>query len=125
MWFEDKILRTVQAVLHMIPEYREVIRNYSFTPNDIMRDEDQHIFRYFMWERSTDDADPVSKGSEPPGKFVLAYQPPWILSPRDIELFADKRLKSLPPCEPPDGAEQQQYNSTHRLWAKVGTKALL
>ena len=116
--------------LRVVPFYgdaksREVIKNYSFTRNDIMRDEDQQIFRYFMWERSSVDAGPVSTGSEPPVKFFLAYQPPWILSPRDIELFADKRLKCLPSFDPPDGMEQQRYNSAHRVWAKVRTELLL
>ncbi|KAL5511590.1 hypothetical protein ACEPAH_4807 [Sanghuangporus vaninii] len=117
-WLEYSVLETVRAVLCLVPEYRNIVTCHQFVPNDPSRDDDSEVFRYFMWERASNvEAPSTSLG--PSVKYILAYQLPWVLGPRDIELFADKRLKSLPSYEACIEDGQKRYNSTHKLWAKL------
>lgn len=119
-WFEDIILETVRAVLCLMPGYRSLVASYAFLSNDALRDDDSETFRYFKWERSSESETP-SKSLEmgAPVKYILAFQLPWVLGPRDIEHFVDKRLKSIPSYEDCVEDGQKRYNSAHKLWAKV------
>ncbi|KAH8117411.1 hypothetical protein DFH11DRAFT_1574857 [Phellopilus nigrolimitatus] len=114
-WLENLILRTVQRVLQMIPEYQST-KHFSFTCNDPMRDNDHKLFRYFMWERSSD-APGSSDGWDKPVKLIIAYQPPWILAPRDFEQFVATR--SLPPFDERRGTDQEPYTSAQKVWGKL------
>lgn len=99
----------------MIPEFEGAASEYSFTIPDFVRDEDSPLFRYFLWEKMPQSD---SGGSENPVKMILAYQAPWILSPRDMEQFASTTTKVLPSYEACI-SEGIHYNSAHKVWAKV------
>ncbi|EJD05892.1 uncharacterized protein FOMMEDRAFT_153234 [Fomitiporia mediterranea MF3/22] len=114
VWFGECILRTVHAVLRIIPEYRDIVANYEFVSNDITRDEDHEIFRYFTWKQTGDSRN----ASDGLNKFIIAYEPPWILGPRDVVFFTDRRMRNLPTFEHCEETAQQ-YSSTLKLWAKL------
>lgn len=111
-WLSNTVLRTVYRILHMIPEFQMAASEFSFTSADYVRDEDSNLFRYILWEK------PKSEFDESPVKMILAYQAPWILSPRDMEQFASTSTKILPSYEVCI-TEGIRYNSAHKVWAKV------
>lgn len=88
-WVKDLVLGTAQRVIQMSPEYHHT-REWGFTFPDVMRDADSNLFRFFMWEKTTITAG-SSKDLDPFCSLVVAYQPPWILSPRDIDQFVQTR----------------------------------
>ena len=50
-------------------------------------------------------------------KLIVAYQPPWILSPRDFEQIAG--FNKIPMYNSELENAQAPYKSAHRVWGKV------
>lgn len=92
-WVKDLVLGTAQRVIQLTPEYKSA-KEWSFTLPDVMRDADSNLFRFFMWEKLANTAGP-SNDPDPLCTMVVAYQPPWILSPRDLDQFVQTRRVSV------------------------------
>ena len=66
----------------MIPEY-EATKSWGFSvSND---DHDKNIFRHFIWQNRSPNQQGASNMTA--ANMIVAYIPPWILSPRDFEQF--------------------------------------
>lgn len=84
IWLEYYALRTMQRVIQLLPDF-EASNRWGINRPDDTRDMDRTLFRYFTWNRSMKpDTDSVP---EDPCSLVIAYQPPWILSPQDLKQF--------------------------------------
>ncbi|KAI5124549.1 hypothetical protein M0805_003071 [Coniferiporia weirii] len=116
VWIENIVLRTIQRILQMIPEYQYSMKDYGFTCPDTIRDCDHNIFQYFMWERVVGAAG-TSGLDDKPIKLILAYQPPWIMSPRDFDQFVSERI--IPSYDSCQGSNQKRFNSAHKVWGKL------
>jgi hypothetical protein len=93
---------TVQRTLHIL--FPEVTSKWVFKLDDD-NDLDRKIFQYFIWTLpwlenqgiSVDDINRIERAS-----VIVAFQPPWILSPQDIKEFARCRsvspMRSVPIC---------------------------
>ncbi len=73
----------------MIPEYDEA-KSWNFISGDSARDVDENIFRYYIWKDTAPDAARIGKISS----LIVAYQPPFILAPRDLEQFVQTKSVS-------------------------------
>ena len=88
-WIQDHVLATAERVVQMVPEY-QFTRDWSFTTPDVLRDIDSKLFRFFMWEKNINSAGP-SNEVDPFCSLIVAYQPPWILSSRDLDQIVQIR----------------------------------
>jgi hypothetical protein len=68
-------------------------RDWRFDEDDDESDRDRRMFRHFLWTLRNDD--PVLNVEIANRSVVVAFQPPWILSPKDLESFADCREVSF------------------------------
>lgn len=73
-WMEELPLMTLQRVMHLTFLETE---NWKFS-SDMRPYRDASIFRHITWGPSNSNA---------PKVLSIIVQPPWILSPRDLELF--------------------------------------
>jgi hypothetical protein len=89
-WINNLPLATTQRVMHLIcPQTRD----WRFDEDDDESDRDSRLFRHYLWTLRHDDLVPnleIAKRS-----VVVAFQPPWILSAKDLESFADCREVSF------------------------------
>jgi len=97
---------TVQRTLHVL--FPEVTAKWEFRLDDDT-DLDRKILQYFIWSLPW----PNCQGLSPRdikrmerASVVVAFQPPWILSPQDIKEFA--RCRSVSPI---------RSDSNHTQWA--------
>lgn len=72
-WVEDLPLATVQRVIHMIYPETEAFEFHSKMQSHY----DIYLLRHITWGLAEGDRNFVT----------VIVQPPWILSPRDLELF--------------------------------------
>jgi len=72
-WFDDLPLQTMRCIMHLV--YPET-RSWSFILQN--GDADADILRHFTWSAA---------GGRT--SMVAIVQPPWILSMRDMERFAE------------------------------------
>jgi hypothetical protein len=79
VWVDQLPLETVQRTMHLV--YPET-QNWKFVHNDVL-DIDKDIFDHFQWK---DWAQPQST------RLVVVVQPPWILSPQDLQNFQNCEL---------------------------------
>ncbi|KAI0928796.1 hypothetical protein AcW2_004685 [Taiwanofungus camphoratus] len=108
-WVAEYPLETVQRIMHLL---FPITANYSFDSENRM-EVDEEIFRHITWSPTATVTPSVDKQS-----ITVVIQPPWILSPKDLELFATCR--SLPRESLPDGHPPAlRYVSKERLWAKL------
>ncbi|KAF9053648.1 hypothetical protein BDZ89DRAFT_1056228, partial [Hymenopellis radicata] len=100
-WLEDFPLVTVQRILHIRVHERDV---------------DREIMQFFLWSKHE------GPGSTPLSldlrlmvqtkSVIVAFQPPWVLSPRDMKQFAT--------CDVPHNCiDMGNMTSKERLWAKL------
>ncbi|THH05244.1 hypothetical protein EW145_g4943 [Phellinidium pouzarii] len=88
-WIENIVLRTILRILQMIPEYRPVVEDYSFTYPDAMRDEDHKLFQYIMWEKSIYASD------------------------------SSEKSRTVPSFDECLGSSQKRFNTAHKVWGKL------
>ncbi|KIM85232.1 hypothetical protein PILCRDRAFT_817232 [Piloderma croceum F 1598] len=100
VWIDQLPLETVQRTMHLV--YPET-KNWKFVHNDVI-DIDKDIFDHFQWK---DRNDPQNS------RLVVVVQPPWILSPQDVQNFQECQL--FPTCKGRDPA----LKSKDRLWGKI------
>ncbi|KAF5365751.1 hypothetical protein D9758_003303 [Tetrapyrgos nigripes] len=109
--------RTVQRTLHVL--YPDTSK-WVFKLDDD-NDLDRKILQHFTWTLpwleyqglSADDISRIERAS-----VVVAFQPPWILSPQDIKEFA--RCRSFPAYRAPGNAFAiEDLRSEERAWAKL------
>lgn len=93
-WIEQSALRTIQRIIQILPEFKGAEQWAINRPDDDIPDNDHTIFRYFMWNKSTIQGS-VAEPSDP-CSLVIAYQPPWILSPHDLKQFTRTQSVSIP-----------------------------
>ena len=118
LWINGLVIQTAECVLKMLPEYRDVARDYYFSRPDFNDDNDSGLFRYFLWEEAMQEGGELEDGSgESSVKLIVAYQPPWILSPRDFEQIAG--FNKIPMYNSELDNAQAPYKSAHRVWGKV------
>ncbi|CAA7271722.1 unnamed protein product [Cyclocybe aegerita] len=93
------------------PTDMETTRGFGFYPGPICEGDNQ-LFRYTVW--SPQNSIPSLEIPTMPAPLVVAYQPPHILTQKDLEEFAS--------CEafPPFYVLGAHLASKHRLWAKAG-----
>lgn len=89
-WIEDLVLRTTQRIVQMVPEYAARTRNWGFSYPEEIRDVDSNLLRHFVWER--DRSEPRSPHCWENCSLLVAFQPPWILSPRDMDQFVQTKF---------------------------------
>lgn len=127
---ENFPLRTVESLIHMIPEY-EATKTWNFCSGDYARDVDENIFRYYIWkDTKSSDAPGHNKSSS----LIVAYQPPYILAPRDFEQFVQTKSVSvfitalslhfhdifqIPNFNEMAATNQERLSSSQKVWAKV------
>ncbi|PAV23708.1 hypothetical protein PNOK_0077600 [Pyrrhoderma noxium] len=118
LWINGLVLQTAECVLKMLPEYRDVARDYYFSRPDFNDDNDSGLFRYFLWEEAMQEGGELEDGSgESSVKLIVAYQPPWILSPRDFDQIAG--FNKIPMYNSELENAQAPYKSAHRVWGKL------
>lgn len=108
-WIENLPLQTTQSALHsMFPQTRDYGFNLVPDPENV----DKDLFQYFSW--SAGDTLDLHSTS----RLTVAFQPPWILSDKDIKQFS--RCKSFPPFRKAgDAYPTQLADSKYRLWGKM------
>lgn len=104
-WVNEYPLRTAQCVMHH--SFRESM-DYIFD-FDSRNDPDHDILATLVFGHIDGDE------AHPPACLVFV-QPPWILSPKDLELFVD--CQTLRPAAD-DAGFITSYSSKERLWSKV------
>ncbi|KAK7467104.1 hypothetical protein VKT23_004164 [Stygiomarasmius scandens] len=117
-WIDKLPLMTVQRTLHVL--FPEVTAKWEFRLDDDT-DLDRKILQYFIWSLPW----PNSQGLSPRdikrmerASVVVAFQPPWILSPQDIKEFA--RCRSFPAYRALGNAFAiDELRSEERAWAKL------
>jgi len=70
-----------------------------YTPEERLRPEDTNLFQHFIWGSPADDFSSLVPThtlaeSDRRKQVVVAYQPPWILSPTDLKEFTTRRSVS-------------------------------
>lgn len=89
-WINCLPLATTQRVMHLsCPQTRD----WRFDEDDDENDRDGRLFRHYLWTLPNND--PVQNLEVAKRSVVVAFQPPWILSPKDLESFADCRVVSF------------------------------
>ncbi|KAG9226335.1 hypothetical protein CCMSSC00406_0003214 [Pleurotus cornucopiae] len=91
-WLENLLLTTTQRIMHIL--FASTL-DWGFHPGH-NNDDDKELFDYFLWTKnsfSPEEAFEVGYHS-----VLVAYQPPWILSPQDMKEFASCR--SVCQCRP-------------------------
>jgi hypothetical protein len=84
-------LTTIERVMHLsFPETLE----WRFE-TDNQEDVDADIFDYCLW--TLPNSDPTPDPEIQKRGVVIAFQPPWILSTKDIEAFVNCNTVSHPP----------------------------
>jgi hypothetical protein len=84
------LLVTATRILHISHTGTE---SFAFQPLNNTAN-DRNIFRYLIW------SDKDAKSHEPRGSVLVAYQPPYILTPTDLEEFVScKAVRVLPRYE--------------------------
>ncbi|KAG6832395.1 hypothetical protein H0H92_002663 [Tricholoma furcatifolium] len=75
--------------------------------------EDSQLFQTVLWSRRKENDEIAST------RLIVAIQPPWVLSDRDMEMFT--KLRDFPPSESSGCAFQftGKLSSEQRLWAKL------
>ncbi|GLB34980.1 hypothetical protein LshimejAT787_0205450 [Lyophyllum shimeji] len=108
-WIENLPLQTTQCALHsMFPQTRDSAFSLVGDPENV----DKDIFQYFSWSTG------CPSDSQSTSRLTVAFQPPWILSDKDITQFS--RCKSFPPFRKMgDAYPTQLADSKHRLWGKM------
>ncbi|KAJ8072475.1 hypothetical protein AAF712_011227 [Marasmius tenuissimus] len=120
-WLDTFPLATVQRTIHLLnPELR---RWRFYTPEDRFQPEDTNLFQHFLWGLPADDFDNLSLTEHTLAEtarqkqLVVAYQPPWILSPTDLKEFTTRR--SFPTFRAPGHAFPTELESSERVWARL------
>ncbi|KAF8894591.1 hypothetical protein BD779DRAFT_850470 [Infundibulicybe gibba] len=116
-WIDNLPLMTVQRALHLVfPQ----TSGWGFHL-DGAEDKDRSIFQYFTWRpQDSEKTTPEllsTNGISSRRPVVIAFQPPWILSERDMKEFSESR--SFPPFCMPGNAFPSLLESSDRLWAKL------
>lgn len=105
-WVSQMVLDTLQRICHLsLP----LTTDWSFNQMTLEDYMDSHLLRWFAWSRVFHD------GRMTQSALAVFVQPPWILSQKDLELFAS--CTGLPPMGV-DGSIPE-YRSKHRLWSKI------
>ncbi|KAL0580954.1 hypothetical protein V5O48_001046 [Marasmius crinis-equi] len=120
-WIDTFPLATVQRIMHLINPERQRWRFYA--SEDCTLSGDRKIFQHFLWSLPEDDF--TSAGPEDQRlvedaqgrQVVVAFQPPWILSPQDMKEFVGCR--SFPTFRAPGHFYPTELNSEERVWAKL------
>lgn len=111
LYVGDRTITTAQSILHSaFPETKQ----WSFQEDDgSSRPIDHKIWKRMLWTRN---GSPVESGPNRSTALVIITQPPWILSPKDMEQFVSRRRVSVRV-----GADDKraQLRSSERVWAKV------
>jgi len=105
-WVTGYPLDTIQCVIHQTwPDTIEYIFDWN------SQDVDKDIFFTTTWGLP-----PGTPGS--PAPFCAVFvQPPWVLSPKDFELFVGCR--ALPRMNAVADGMDVEYTAKERVWAKV------
>ncbi|TEB35898.1 hypothetical protein FA13DRAFT_1810551 [Coprinellus micaceus] len=118
-WLEKFPFATVKRILHLsLPE----TKSWSFQPGSPDDPEpDSHLFATYTWAmnlgRVTRSRERERRGLNEK-RMLVAVQPPWILTERDLHAFADSR--TFPPfMYPGDEFPECLDEAKDRLWAKV------
>lgn len=88
-WIDNLPLMTVQRAMHLL---YPTTRPWAFFLCDD-NDNDRKIFQYFMWSLPPSEEAMTQEKLAQIGRksVVIAFQPPWILSERDIYEFSQCR----------------------------------
>ncbi|KAJ2916015.1 hypothetical protein MD484_g4381, partial [Candolleomyces efflorescens] len=114
-WIDRLPFATVARILHLsLPETCD----WAFRPAAQSHIElDPELFSYYTWSPRTLPSDySIAKAMERK-RMLVAIQPPWILTLRDLEQFAGSRC--FPPFVVPGPEDFPSYSSKDRLWAKM------
>ncbi|KDQ60847.1 hypothetical protein JAAARDRAFT_55585 [Jaapia argillacea MUCL 33604] len=111
-WLDIFPLGTAKRVMHLV--YPETKAWKVFLGE---RDVDESMFQHSMWGlRPTN---PLPNGAQSRNSLVIAFQPPWILSPQDLKCFVE--CTYMPSIATDSDA---RYDSEHRIWAKLSDLCL-
>jgi hypothetical protein len=125
VWFDQLPFETVRRILNILYTNTD---DWKFK-SQLQEDIDDQILQHFLWT-----TDNLSNQSISEQSVVVVVQPPWILSFRDLEEFAEchsvrsdyivvlnvefKLLIQFPVCPYPADAAPG-LEGKHRLWGKV------
>ncbi|KAL0948399.1 hypothetical protein HGRIS_010981 [Hohenbuehelia grisea] len=113
-WLDNIPLMTVQHILHIV--YPHETAEWRFIEREDT-DSNSKIFNYFVWDSLTAHFGDVHGGPRP---LLLACQPPWVLSPRDMTDFVeckwDPYSSTISDAYRAPGAAD---NTSQKVWAKL------
>ncbi|KAJ3540920.1 hypothetical protein NMY22_g4102 [Coprinellus aureogranulatus] len=121
-WLEKFPFTTVKRILHQaVPQ----THSWTFSRDTLVHSEpDSHMFTTYTWAMSPD----CLAGNTPSQRrqreaalkkrMLIAVQPPWVLTERDLEKFSDSR--NFPAFMAPGAPFPESLDEArHRVWAKV------
>ncbi|KAG7089564.1 hypothetical protein E1B28_011236 [Marasmius oreades] len=117
-WIDTYPLTTVERTMHLLhPE----LKKWRFSlPDDYHSPGDINIFQHFMWKLSEEGIgrlNPAGLRVVQRKQVVIAFQPPWVLSPQDMKAFV--RCRSYPTYRAPGHAYPTELQSEERLWGRL------
>ncbi|KAH9951323.1 hypothetical protein B0H21DRAFT_718505 [Amylocystis lapponica] len=110
-WVTEYPLDTVQRIMHLVFSESD---DWAFS-EDKRIDIDDQLIRHLIWGPAASVPIPVADFPKPTVSVVI--QPPWILSPKDFELFVE--CVTLPSLQVNTNLQPQIYDSKERLWGKL------
>ncbi|KAJ7493138.1 hypothetical protein B0H11DRAFT_978733 [Mycena galericulata] len=116
-WLDYLPLMTVQRLLHLL--FPQHTSGWSFSLADDTENADRKVFQHFTWCYSGSGSRPSAftpLGDIPRYPVVIAFQPPWVLSEKDILEFSEARL--FPRFGINHGGSGA-LTGAERLWANV------
>ncbi|KAJ7147802.1 hypothetical protein C8R43DRAFT_889477 [Mycena crocata] len=115
-WLDYLPLMTVQRALHLL--FPKQTEHWNFILVDDAENTDRKVIQHFHWSYSGEGKPTVSTplGDVPRYPLVIAFQPPWILSPQDMLEFCESR--AFPRFSINDG-RLAALETNERLWAKI------
>ncbi|KAF9267773.1 hypothetical protein L218DRAFT_954968 [Marasmius fiardii PR-910] len=117
-WIDTYPLATVQRTMHLL--HPELKKWQFFLPDDYHSPGDIGIFQHFMWSPSVEETrrlNPAELRAAERKQVVVAFQPPWVLSPQDMKAFV--RCRSYPTYRAPGHIYPTDLQSEERLWGKL------
>ncbi|KAK0483596.1 hypothetical protein IW261DRAFT_966796 [Armillaria novae-zelandiae] len=115
-WLDTFPLTTTQRLLHLA--FPNQTKAWHFK---LKQDRDKELFQYFLWTSPQLEASKTRPPLDPDAlemmtrkSVVIAFQPPWIMSPADLKEFVE--CQHFPPYQ---GSATNYLESKHRVWGKL------
>lgn len=113
-WVELIVMHTARTILRTA---FPIMKNWTLSSEESYhRDVDGELFRQIYMINRNSEATP-EEYSNTLNPMVVFVQAPWVLSPKDFELFTSRRTVGALKAEP--GRRDGLLRSSERLWGKI------